>query len=120
MSNEMRAGNSASEKGIRIGFLELAPDITRLNFFVFCYSAFATIGFLTFVSTGTALVLNANFGMAPSAQGTVSGDLVIITEVVQILMFGIVGVTADRIGRREVAAIGIFLMGFGYVLYPFA
>lgn len=120
MSDDTRAGDSASEKGIRIGFLDLAPGITRLNFFVFCYSAFATIGFLTFVSTGTALVLNANFGMAPSEQGTVSGDLVIITEVVQILMFGIVGVTADRIGRREVAAIGIFLMGFSYVLYPFA
>jgi len=53
-------------------------------------------------------------------QGTVSGDLVIITEIVQILIFGAVGVLADRIGRREVAAVGMALMGLSYLLYPFA
>ncbi len=109
-----------AERGIKVGFLQLAPGITRLNLFVFFYSAFATIGLLTFVSTGTGLVLNANFGMDIGAQGTVSGDLVIITEIVQILIFGVVGVLADRIGRREVAAVGMALMGVSYLLYPFA
>lgn len=108
------------EQGIKVGFLQLAPGISRLNLFVFFYSAFATIGLLTFVSTGTGLVLNANFGMDVGEQGTVSGDLVIITEIVQILIFGAVGVLADRIGRREVAAVGMILMGVSYLLYPFA
>ena len=80
----------------------------------------ATIGLLTFVSPGTALVLNANFGMPANEQGTVSGDLVLITEIVQILVFGVVGVISDRIGRRELFAAGIFIMGLGYLLYPFA
>ncbi len=111
---------SKSERGIKVGFLELAPGISRLNLFVFFYSAFATIGLLTFVSTGTSLVLNANFGMAVGEQGAVSGDLVFITEIVQILIFGVVGVMADRIGRREVAAVGMAVMGLGYLLYPFA
>lgn len=101
-------------------FIELAPGITRLNTLVFFYASFATIGLLTFVSTGTALVLNANFGMPVGEQGTVSGDLVIITEVVQLVIFGVVGVIADRIGRRELAALGIALMGIGYLLYPYA
>ncbi len=98
----------------------LQPGITALNAVVFCYSAFATIGLLTFVSTGTALVLNANFGIPTTEQGTVTGDLVIVTEIVQLLIFGVVGVWADRIGRRELFAAGIFIMGLGYLLYPFA
>jgi len=103
----------------KVGFLELAPGITRVNAFVFFYCAFATIGLLTFVSTGTAQVLNA-IGVAGAEQGKVTGDLVIVTEIVQILLFGAVGVLADRIGRREVAAVGIAIMGLGYALYPFA
>jgi MFS family permease len=112
------AGSSST--GVKVGFIELAPGITKLNLFVFFYSAFATIGLLTFVSTGTGLVLNANLGLDVGDQGRVSGDLVIITEIVQILIFGAVGVLADRVGRREVAAVGMFLMGLGYLLYPFA
>ncbi len=98
----------------------LQPGISALNAVVFCYSAFATIGLLTFVSTGTALVLNANFGIPTDEQGTVVGDLVIVTEIVQLLIFGVVGVLSDRIGRRELFAAGIFIMGLGYLLYPFA
>lgn len=109
-----------AQGGKRFLFVWLLPGITRLNAVVFCYAAFATIGLLTFVSTGTALVLNANFGMPVGEQGTVSGDLVIVTEVVQLLVFGVVGVLADRIGRRELFAVGMLIMGVGYLLYPFA
>jgi len=109
-----------NQEGKRFLFVWLLPGITRLNAIVFCYAAFATIGLLTFVSTGTALVLNANFNMPVNEQGTVSGDLVIVTEIMQLLVFGVVGVLADRIGRRRLFAAGILVMGFGYLLYPFA
>jgi MFS family permease len=108
-----------SQQGVKLGFLELAPGVTRTNAFVFFYASFTTIGLLTFVSTGTAQVLNA-IGVPGNEQGTITGDLVVITEIVQILIFGLVGVLADRIGRREVAAVGITLMGLSYLLYPFA
>ncbi len=107
------------QQGIRVGFIELAPGINRVHFYTYLYAAFATIGLLTFVSTGTAQVLNA-IGIPTSEQGVVTGSLVVVTEIVQIMIFGAVGVLADRIGRREVAAVGIALMGVGYALYPFA
>jgi len=107
-------------EGLKFMFVYLAPGISRLNGLVYLYSAFATIGLLTFVSTGTALVLNAKFGIPVNEQGTISGDLVIVTEIMQFLIFGIVGVAADRIGRREVFALGMLTMGLGYLLYPFA
>jgi len=110
---------STEQQGVKLGFLELAPGVTKTNAFVFFYAAFSVIGLLTFVSTGTAQVLNA-IGVAGDQQGTVTADLVVITEIVQILIFGAVGVVADRIGRREVVTVGIVLMGISYFLYPFA
>jgi len=119
MSEESVANAGAHEQGVKLGFLELAPGISKGNAFTFFYAAFSVIGLLTFISTGTAQVLNA-IGVPVDEQGTASSNLVIVTEIVQILIFGAVGVLADRIGRREVAAVGIAVMGLGYALYPFA
>lgn len=119
--SEPQSGSGASEAaGKKFLFVWLAPGISRLNATVFCYAAFATIGLLTFVNTGTALVLNANLGVPVADQGAISGDLVVATEIAQFAVFGIVGVLADRLGRREVFAIGMFVMGIAYALYPFA
>ncbi len=112
--------SAAQPEGRKFLFVWLQPGITGWNAVVFLYSAFATIGLLTFISPGTALVLNANFGLPIDQQGTISGDLVFITEIVQLIVFGAVGVISDRIGRRELFGAGIFLMGLGYLLYPFA
>jgi MFS family permease len=117
--SENSSTGAAPENGIRVGFLTLAPGISRTNMWAFFYASFATIGLLTFISTGTAQVLNA-MGIPQDQQGGASGNLVIMTEIMQILTFGIAGVLADRIGRREVAAVGMALMGVGYALYPYA
>jgi MFS family permease len=92
---------------------QLAPGISRLNGIVFLYACFATIGLLTFINTGTAQVLSA-IGIPMADQGTLTGNLVMITEIVQVIVFGIAGVIADRVGRREVAAGGIAIMGVAY------
>ena len=78
-------------QGVRLGFIELAPDISKGNAYAFFYAAFAVIGLLTFISTGTAQVLNA-IGVPQNEHGTVSSNLVIVTEIVQILLFSAVGV----------------------------
>jgi MFS family permease len=118
--SESSTGSPAEQEGRKVWFVWLQPGLSSVNFVVFLYASFATIGLLTFVSTGTALVLNAKFGIPTSEQGTISGDLVIVTEIVQLLVFGVVGVLADRFGRREIFAAGILIMGIGYLLYPFA
>ncbi|MDJ0929441.1 MAG: MFS transporter [Gammaproteobacteria bacterium] len=118
--SDRSTSNAPDTAGRKFLFLQLQPDISNANMAVFFYAAFATIGLLTFVSPGTALVLNANFGVPIDQQGTITGDLVIVTEIVQLLIFGVVGVLADRIGRRELFSLGMFVMGLGYLLYPFA
>ncbi|MDX2221246.1 MAG: MFS transporter [Rhodospirillaceae bacterium] len=98
----------------------LAPGVTKINAWTLMYAAFFTIGLLTFVGIGTPYVLNAVLKIPTEQQGVVSGNLVFATEIVAILMFGPIGVLADKIGRKPLYAIGFVIMGLGYALYPLA
>ena len=106
--------------GIKFGPVNLVPGITRGNMFSLMWGAFTTIGLLTFVAVATPYVLTANLGIPESEQGTISGDLVFWAEITQILIFSMVGVAADRIGRNWLYAMGLLAMGASYVFYPFA
>ncbi len=111
---------TADSDGIKFWFLRLAPGISHGNLYAFLYTAFSTIGLLTFISVATTLVLNTHLQIPTDQQGTISGQLVFATEITQILLFGVVGVMADRVGRSHLLAIGMLVMGLSYLFYPFA
>ncbi len=112
--------NNNEPEGIKVWFLWLAPGITRGNFVAYLYTAFSTIGMLTFISVATTLVLNTHMQIPTDQQGTISGQLVFATEITQILLFAFVGILADRVGRSHLLAIGMAVMGLAYLFYPFA
>jgi MFS family permease len=120
MSEHNDQNRNADPGGIKIGFLWLAPGISRGNFYAFIYTAFSTIGLLVFISVATTLVLNTHLKIPTDQQGTISGQLVFATEITQILLFAAVGVMADRVGRSHLLAIGMLVMGVSYLFYPFA
>lgn len=101
-------------------FVELAEDVLPSHFGTLLYGAFTTIGLLAFVAIGTPYVLNVYLQIPVSEQGQITGDLAAWTELALLLVFGPVGILADRIGRRQVYAVGYVFMGIGYALYPFA
>lgn len=102
----------------RFWFVELAGGVLPRHFGTLLYGAFTTIGLLTFVAISTPYVLNVYLEIPLNEQGRIIGDLSAWTEVVLLLIFGPAGVLADRIGRRQVYAVGYVFMGIGYVLYP--
>ena len=104
----------------RIGPVRLAPSILPQHGWTFLFSAFFSIGLVTFVSIGQAYILNENLKIPVSAQGTISGDLVFWTEIVTILFFVPAGALMDRIGRKQVFAAGFVITGLAYALYPTA
>jgi len=104
----------------QLGPIELAEGVRRSHAMAMFFAAFTTIGLLTFVSVGTPYVLNENLHIPPDEQGRVSANLVVWTEITQLLTFTLFGVMADRIGRRQVYALGYFVMALGYALYPYA
>lgn len=103
--------------GVRI---DLADDISAKNGWTLMYASFATIGFLTFINTGQAFILNANLGLPGDEQGRVTGGLAFWNEMITIALAAPFGVMADRVGRRPVFCFGMISMAFGYALYPYA
>jgi hypothetical protein len=81
--------------GVRI---DLADGISAKNGWTLMYASFATIGFLTFINTGQAFVLNANLNLPGDEQGRLTGALGFWNEIITIALAAPFGVLADRIG----------------------
>jgi MFS family permease len=111
---------TANGDGRRFGPIELAPGVSHGNMWSLAFGGFTTIGLVAFVAVATPYVLTVNLGIPENEQGTITGDLVFWAEVAQILIFGLVGVAADRIGRNWLYALGLLGMGAAYAFYPFA
>ncbi|MBW7931487.1 MAG: MFS transporter [Gammaproteobacteria bacterium] len=104
----------------RLWFIELADGVLPRHFGTLLYGAYTTIGLLAFIAIGTPYVLNVYLQVPAGEQGQIIGDLAAWTEIALLLIFGPAGILADRIGRRQVYAVGYVFMGIGYVLYPLA
>ncbi|MGD8274604.1 MAG: MFS transporter [Thiohalocapsa sp.] len=104
----------------RIGPVVLAAGVSRWNGYTFLLSAFLSIGLMTFITAGQTYILNAHLGVPESVQGTITGDLVLLTEIITLLLFIPAGVLIDRVSRRGVFAVGFLMLGATYVLYPLA
>ena len=104
----------------KFGPVWLAPGVRSRNAWALMYAAFFTIGLLTFIGVGTPYVLNEILHIPTDKQGAISGNLVFWTEIVTLIVFGPIGIAADRIGRKSVYLFGFLTMGVGYALYPIA
>ena len=116
----MAQGTNGDTHGLKFGPVNLMPGISRGNAWALMWGGFSIVGLLAFVSLATPYVLTVYLSVPESEQGTIIGDLVFWAEVTQILIFGLVGVAADRFGRNWLCAIGVLAMGASYVFYPFA
>ena len=106
--------------GIRLFGLWFVPGLTRTHGWSFIVLSFTTVGLLTAITGVQTNVLSENFGIPAREQGQWISALVLWTEFVLLAVFGLVGVAADRIGRRQIFAIGLVFMGLSYVLHAYA
>ena len=106
--------------GKRLAGLWFVPGLTTTNAWSFLFVSFTTVGLLTAITGVQTNVLSENFGIPARDQGQWISGLVLWTEFVLLAVFGLVGVAADRIGRRQIFAIGLVLMGLSYVFHAYA
>ena len=106
--------------GKRLAGLWFVPGITLNHAWSFLFVSFTTVGLLTAITGVQTNVLSENFGIPARDQGQWISALVLWTEFVLLAVFGLVGVAADRIGRRQIFAIGLLLMGLSYVFHAYA
>jgi MFS family permease len=109
-----------STNGLRWGPLQLAPGISRINLAAFMFASFITIGFMIFINIGNTYVLNENLGIAKGEQGSVTGLLLVVNEIILLIFMPLAGILSDRIGRRTVMIGGLLIMSCGYIVYPLA
>lgn len=124
MPNGLHAAKGSDLKpdpsGKRLAGLWFVPGLTTTNAWSFLFVSFTTVGLLTAITGVQTNVLSENFGIPARDQGQWISGLVLWTEFVLLAVFGLVGVAADRIGRRQIFAIGLLLMGLSYVFHAYA
>jgi len=104
----------------RIGPFRFSPGWSRLNAATVWAASLFTIGTVAFMSFVQPYVLNEMVHLPKDQQGSVTGMLGAIQEIVIISLAGFVGAWSDRIGRRRVYCLGFLLVAAGYVIFPFA
>ncbi len=108
-----------SAAAIKVGPIHLKPGITKTNFNTLIYAAIATNCMMSFINLMQPIILEEILHVPADQQGTVSGNLTFISELVALSLLGIFGALSDRTGRRPIVVLGFIMLGVGYALYPF-
>ncbi len=105
----------------RIGNIELARGVRVTHFWTYMYASLICIGMISNMNFSQPYILIEHLGIAnPGEAGRITGQLTLITEIMNLLLIWPFGILADRIGRRPVIMLGIGMIGLSYALYPWA
>ena len=88
------------------------------HFATFLYASLVTIGIVVFVNISQPYILVEKLGVLAGAEGALTGQLSVVSELTVMLSIGLVGIMADRIGRKQIFALGLIIFGVFYLLYP--
>ena len=104
----------------KFGPIQLLPGISRFNVITYFYACFICIGVLAGMNFIQGYILTENLAIPRANQGTISGDLAFVQEIIAILFVAFFGILTDRIGRRSVMVFGTVVSAAGFALYPYA
>ncbi len=91
-----------------------------MNVAAVMYASFSTVSMIVVMSLMQPYILTEIVNIPFSEQGTVTGRLHLLQEVVTIFLVGLMGAWSDRVGRRFVYVLGFLIVACGYFVYPLA
>ncbi len=106
--------------GIKFGPVHLEPGVTKWNARTYLFSAFWTIGFLSFISFLQNYVLTVHLNTPAAEMGRAIGSLSFVGEIALLTVSPFFGALSDKVGRRPIFALGFVWVGAGFALYPLA
>ena len=104
----------------KIGPIFLAKGISKTNALTYFYACFICIGILAGMNFVQGYILTVVLDIPMGGQGTVTGNLAFLQEIIAILLIGPFGILCDRIGRKPVFVMGTLLISLGLAIYPYA
>ena len=84
------------------------------------FASFAAMAMLTYLNFVQPYILEEILDIPDDVQGSVTGNLAALQEVVVILFIGFIGALSDRTGQRVMFAAGFAICALGLFLYPLA
>ena len=104
----------------RLGPFWLSPGISRGNALTLLFSGFSLICLYTFLAFVQPYLLQEVLHIPKDQQGSLTGWLGVVHEIVVLGLVSLIGGSSDRFGRRVVYVTGVCLLAAGFALYPMA
>ena len=102
----------------KLGPIYLMPGVGRINALSFFPVALLNTSVFAFMNFMQPYVLEQHLGIAKQIQGVVVGSITTMQELIILTCAALMGVFADKVGRRPVFAIGLILMAIAYFCFP--
>ncbi|KAJ3109464.1 hypothetical protein HDU96_007228 [Phlyctochytrium bullatum] len=102
-----------------LGFLELAPGTTALNFSAYLLATFFNICLFVFLNSSQTFVLTQILRVPSENLGDTSGNLTLADEIVSLVCVWLWGLASDFTGRKPVYVTAYTVMAVALAFYTF-
>ncbi len=109
---------AAPVAGIRLGPLTMRPGITRGHIAVLALISFFAVPVSGFIGIVQPYILTEILRIPFDQQGTLTGNLLVMQEVISLSLISLYGAASDKLGRRPLLATAFLILAVGYCLFP--
>ncbi len=115
---------STGEEGKRVvrkfAGIEIPPDLRRSHFFSLYLATFFIACVTVFASFIQPLFLKQVINIPEAQAGSINSGLQNVSQVITLLLVGLIGILSDKVGRRILPVIGFIIAGAFYVAFGYA
>ena len=109
---------SRESDGFRLGPLQMCNGVRGNHVSALFFVAFFSIPIVGFVGLVQPFVLTEILKIPFDEQGSLTGNLLVMHELINLSLIGVYGAASDRLGRRSMLSTGLLIVALGYCLFP--